>query len=416
MPYSTRFDRAAVVAVLIAAALALPAAPPAAADGFVVRVNDEKITEADVTRGLQAAPGANRQKILESLVEEALLVQEARRQKIEKSTAYRRTVQRWRQNKAVGLIGVDTLRRFVARTRGAEQSFSDFYPVWEKVNDSLSPAERSAVDQQVQARLDALKRQVGANIDTVAMRKYTLPMGLAPEEAEKVVAAQTSWGPITLDDLLAEEPQNIGHVAQKPSDVLKMWQQIAREIAGRNHVLHTAETAGMFKVASVKEEETRARREALRVTFLEQHFSQAITRDALIATVDREIPDWTTTYAIAVEQIRLVVPSRLEADTVAMAWRGGKPLPAGTNVESYSMALAWSRFTMDQKRVLLNQPWGAYMPSVRVGDAFVIFHLMAATPPPDARNLGELARPQLTEKIYRELLANLAKGARISRE
>lgn len=420
MRRSTRFRNTTAVAAVLAtvAAALLPgrasALPP---EGQVAaRVNAESISEGDVVRLMQAEPGLPREKALERLIEESLVVQEAKRRKIDRTGAYQRMVQGWREDMASGLIGVDTLRRHVAKAEGRLQTFKEFYPRWDSVYSALPEAEAKAVDAQVEGRLSALRSAVSAFIDVNSMRKYAAMIEVPPEISSKVVATQTSFGPITLEDLLAEEPKLSGHVGQSEDDILKMWQQIAREIVGRKHVLQTAEKAGYFDDAGLRQQEERAFRDALRAAFLEQQISAKITRDVLIAKIDTQIVSWAATYALAIEQIRLVGKARVEADTMARAWGSGAKPPQGVKIETLSMGLAWPKFTPDQKRLVMDQPWGKYLPAVRVGDDFVLMHLMAASPPQEgARSLRDLARPLLIEEEYRALIAKLTREARITR-
>jgi hypothetical protein len=272
------------------------------------------------------------------------------------------------------------------------------------------------LSERITARLDALKEAAGTRFDKEAVRQFAILAEVPPELAATVVAARSSVGPIMLGDLLAAEPKNLGHVGQSADDVLKMWEQLATDIAGRDHILKAAEAAGYFAGDLIKREEAQARRDALRVAFLDDYYAKRVTRDALIAKVDREIGSWAAQYAIAVERVRLSGRSRVEADSAVKAWMDGVAPPAAIVVESESMAVAWPSFTKDQKRLVLDQPWGRYLPAIRVGERFELLHLMAATPPEGRKTLRELAEPLLIDDVYRELIVNLTRGARITRK
>lgn len=402
----------AIVALAGAAWLPLPAF---AAGKIVARVNEETITEAALERAVEESPGVGLQKVLDGLIEESLIVQEARRQKFDQSDSYQRAVRGWRQQMAVALIGIDTLRRHVVKTGEKLTPFPEFYSRWESVYAALSPQEKANVDAQVEARLAKMKSAVSAYIDVASLEKYAAPLELPLETTRKVIATQTTWGPITLADILAEEPRNLDHIGQSTKEVVRMWQQIAREIVGRNYIVQNAETAGLFAVEGLQEEENRARRELLKTAFLNQHYSK-ISKDALLARVDQELASWTSSYALAVEEITLPTANRVDASRLAKMWKEDGKAPSGLKVESFSLSLAWPRLTLDQKRVLLDERWGSYLPPLRAGSGFLLLHLMAATPPQQQETLGALAEPLLAAELYRELTEKLARSARIKME
>lgn len=376
----------------------------------MARVNAETITAADVATATKDAPGFTEGQILERLIREALIGQEARRRKVDQTVEYQRAVRRWRQDKAIGLIGIDTLRRHVIKASGKQVDFATFFKTWQKVIDGLSDKEREVVEAEVSARLGALTGSVNALLDAELLNKYTVLVDLEPEKARKIIAANTSWGPITLDDLLAAEPKTIGHLTQSPKEVLRMWAQLAREIAGRNHLLQNADKAGLFDVPEVKEEEALARRFILRQTFLDGYFKERLTREILLAKVDEQIPGWSTTYTISVEEARLKNTTRLVADKIAQAWKDGQKI----KTESLAISLAWPRYTPDQKLLLLDQPWGSSPPPMRDGDGFLIVLLSAVRPPGDSPSLSSLAESMLRDQLQRELVEKLSRGAKIA--
>lgn len=396
-------------ATCLAAALLLLAAAGSALALPVkssVVVNGERISEADIERAIrEGAPGLSAQQALESLVAETLVLQEARRANVSGTASYRRELKRWREDRAIGLIGVDELRRAVGR--GKPVGFAEFYPRARAAFDKLGEAEYAALDEAVKRRITALHDEARVMIDAAAVRQYALLRDIKPETLRNVVAARTSWGTITLEDIIVEEPKNLGHTTQNTDDVLKMWQQIASQLAARMNVLASAEKAGLFAAPAVKEEDARATRQLLQAAYFEGYFAEHVTGDALVRRIDQGIAGWSREFGLSVEAAVLPGAMRLDAETALSAWReSGKP-PAAA--EKLTLGEAWPRLTADQKRVVMEQPWRGAVPPLRSGDGYKLLQLAATAPPagaPTLRGFAEsLLRDELRASRIRELLA-----------
>jgi len=417
MQPSKRFKPLLAAALLAAGFLSLTAAGPGAASpgAAAATVNGEQIAAADVERALgAAAPGTGRQQVLEGLVQEALIVQEARRRKIGELVAYRKMVRRWRQDKAIGLIGVDELRRVSGR--GQPLPYKEFYPQAATAFAKLAAAQIAALDKAVNERITTLREQARIIIDSAGLRQYTLVGGIPPETARGIVAARTSWGDITLEEILAEEPKNLAHIGQTSTDILKMWQQITGEIAARRHVLDAAEKAGFFAVDAVKQEEALARRQLLGQAYLEVYFAERITADLVRQRIDREIAGWTATFGLTVDAVGMMSASRLEVEQVLPVWRQGGTLPAKATREKTTFERLWVKLASEQKRVVMDQPWQGEVPPLRSGEGYLLLRLEAAAPPAESPTLRVHAEALLREDLRASLVEELSAKATIKTE
>jgi hypothetical protein len=406
-----------IASSLLAAALfSLAAASPGAtAPGAVVAtVNGEQIAEADLERALRTAPpGTTRESVVQGLVQQALIAQEARRRKVGDTAAYRALVRRWREDKAIGLIGVDELRRIVGRNK--PKPYKEFYPQAAAAFAGLAEADRMALEKAVDERITALRGKAGVMIDSAGLRRYTVVGEIPPATARGIVAARTSWGDITLEEILAEEPQSLGHIGQTAADILKMWQQIAAEIAARRNVLDVAEKAGFFAVGGVKEEEALALRQLLGLAYLESHFAKQLTTDLVRERIDREIPGWTATFGLTVDAVDMTPASRLDVEEVLPPWRQGGTLPAKAHREKTTLERIWVTLTAEQKRVVMDQPWRGEVPPLRGGNGYLLLRLDAGTPPDQMPTLRALAESLLREDLRASLVKELSAKANITR-
>jgi len=411
----SRSSSLTLAAVLAAGLFTLAPAGPAAAlpQKPPVTVNGERISAADVElvvrdAGAGAGAGLSPQQALEGLIAETVVLQEARRLKIEGTPRFSRALRRWRENRAIGLIGVDELRRVAGH--GKPVPFAAFYPQGAAAFAALSEAEFTTVDNAVKERISKLHTQARVLIDGRAVRQYAVLRNIQPETVRSVVAATTSWGTITLEDIVAEEPQNLGHQAQNTDDVLKMWQQIASELAGRMCVLATAEKAGFFAVPAVKADDARARRQLVQTAYFESYFAERVTPDALTGRIGQSIDDWTRDFGLSVEVATLPHASRLDAETALTGWRdGGGALPPLATREKLTLGAAWPRFSADQKRIVMDQPWSGVVPPLRSGDGYQLLRLEATAPPKGSATLRDHAEALLREELraakVRELLS-----------
>lgn len=414
MRLSKRSNPILATALLASALLALASPALASPSAAPATVNGEQITEADVERALRAAPGTGRQQALDRLIGEALIVQEARRRKVADSEDYRLLVQRWRQDKAVGLIGIDELRRVAGR--GKPVPYKEFYPQAAAAFGALPEAERVALDQAVNERLTTLRGQARVMIDTGPLREYTVVGAIPPATARGIVAARTSWGDITLAELLAEEPKNLGHIGQTSTDILKMWQQIASEIGARRFVLAAAEKAGFFAVEAVKQEEALVRRQLLGQAYLESYFAEQLTIDRVRQRVDREIAGWTATFGLTVDAVAMTPASRLEVEEVLPVWRQGGALPAKATRERATLDRVWSKLSAEHKRVVMDQPWKGEVPPLRTREGYLLLRLDAAAPAAESPTLRAHAESLLREELHAALVKELSAKASITRQ
>lgn len=400
---------AILVTVAVAAAPHRAAAMPETA---AVTVNGERIAEADVAAaGRGAAAGATRQQVLEGLIAEALLVQEARRRRVEESPTYKRALRRWREERAIGLIGVEELRRVAGR--GRPVAYAEFYPRATEAFAALTEKEHVALDTAVRERISRLRDEARPSIDAQGLKKYMAMRDIPPETARTVIAAQTSWGTITLEDLLAEENQNLAHVAQTSEDVLKMWQQIAGELTARAHVLGTAVKAGYFAFAAVKEDDARAERRLIASVYLDEYLAGKLTVDARRQRIDREAAVWSGEYGLAVEIVRLPGATRLDAEMAQSGWRKDGTLPATAVREKLVLADAWTRFTPEEKKIVMEQPWNSDVPPLRSGNGYTLLRLEAKAPPAASPTLRALVEPPLSEEFKEALVRQLLAQAEI---
>jgi len=414
MQPSPSFRPVFAAALVLAGFLALaPAGSGAASPEAAATVNGEKIAEADVERALSAAaPGTSRQQALEGLVQEALIVQEAQRRKVGETAAYRTLLRRWRQDKAIGLIGIDELRRVAGR--GKPLGYKEFYPQAAAAFKALTEEQSAALDQAVNERITKLRGQARVTIDTAGLRQYTVAGAVPPKIARGVVAARTSWGDITLEELLAEEPKNLAHIGQTPNDILKMWQQIAGEIAARGHVLDTAEKAGFFAVDAVKQEEALARRQLLALACLEAYYDERLTVELIGQRVDREIAGWTATFGLTADAVSLPSATRLQVEGMLPLWRKGGALPAKAKREKTTLERLWAKLTVEQKRVVVDLPWKGEAPPLRNGDGYLLLLLDAGTPPTDNPTFRAQAESLLRDDLHAALVKELTSKANIS--
>ena len=401
-----------LAAVLAGGLFALFAAGPAAAEPgkTAATVYDERITEADVDRVIRESnDGLSRRQALEKLIAETLVLHEARRQKVDGTPEYRRALRRWRENRAIGLIGVDELR--LVAGRGKPVPYAQFYPRSAAAFAALTEEEHGVLDKAVKERIVTLRNQARVFIDARAVRKYTVLFNIPPETIRTVVAATTSWGPITLEDIVAEEPQNFGHKSQNSDDVLKMWQQIASEIAGRMNVLNAAEKAGFFAVPAVREEDARLRGQILQAAYMEGYLAERLTREALLQRIDQGIAAWSKDFGLSVQVATLPGATRLDAEEALPGWRDGGTLPATATREKLTLGEAWPRFSADQKRIVMEQPWRGAVPPLRSGDGYQLLMLEAAAPPAGSPTLHDHAETLLREELRTGRIRELAAAA-----
>jgi hypothetical protein len=404
-----------VAAVALAAALGTGWVAPAAGakpPAVVATVNGEQITGADVERALRAAPGLDRPRAVEALIAELLIAQDARRRKLDETYAYRRAVQRWREDKTVGLIGVDEQRRLAGG--GKPVPYAQYYPRAGAAYGALSEKQRAELDAAVERRVTGLREAARVRIDADALRPYIGLTEIPEKLARQVVAVRAAWVTLTLEDLREEEPQNLSHAIQSAEDVLKMWQQLANELSARAAVERVAEEAGFYTVPAVREDEVAARRELLKSVAIDAYARERFSDDAVRQRVDRDVAAWSATFGLTAATARLQNATRLEAQQALAAWRDGGKAPAGA-VGPVSLERVWKELTPEQKLVVLDLPLQGGAAPLRVGNGYVLARLEAGAPPQDGATLRAHAEAQLLPEITAELVAKLADGASIVR-
>lgn len=415
MRHSTRF-RLTLPAAVIAAGVIMQTIPVAAAPAAVVAtVNGERITVSDLERVLRSAQaGTSRSQALDDLVAEALIVQDARRRKLDESFEYHRLLRRWRENKAVGLIGVDELRLIAGHGRPAP--YAEFYPRAAAAYAALADAERAQLEEAVERRVAALREQARIPVDVATLRRYTTLGKVPAENARGVIAAEASWGRITLQDILAEEPGTLAHVAQTAADILKTWQQIAGELSARARVAAAAGEEKFFAVREVREEEEVVKRALLRQVSVEAYVAGRLTDEVVRERVDSEIGTWAASFGLTAEEALLAKSTRLEAEQAFEAWRDSGTRPGGVKGAPVPLDKVWDRLTPDQKRVLMAQPWKGFVPPILAGAGYLLLRLEAVAPPPESPTLRSYAESLLWYGLQREFVANLSRGASITRQ
>lgn len=324
------------VPVLAAVVLIGPGAGGAvvAEDRTRALVNGEAITQSDLDK---ARPTMGRHPLaegplLEKLVEETLLRQEATRREVDGSYAFLRAVEEWRRDMAPNLLAVQHLRLlFPEEERGA--SFDEFFPAWRERYFSFEEKKREEIDREVGEMLFRLRGGNSYELNVDVLDKYGFLADVAPEEARQAVVATSSFGDITLAEVLAKEPGRLAHIGQDLTAILKMWEQIIGEIAGREAIFREADKEGLFEVSSVKTLEEVNRRRLLKMIFLDTHYAQAISPEKVEAMVSRQVGAWTERFGLELEMLTARASTRLTANELFHEWQERQELPSDLSKE-----------------------------------------------------------------------------------